>query len=171
MLEKRKSRAFRKDIYLVGKDKEGKLVWLEAPSWDCGWYWGFGYMEIYTNNVHPERAKDIVSHSHWNEFVGKVEIYDVETGQFIHTDYKYHINESPLLSETVLTENESWLISDLMKSFYTLKEAAAVLGNGDSHYASDPSKTCQDTELANKINQEILPKLFEQVISILTPKE
>ena len=25
------------DYYLIGKDNEGKRVWLEKPSWDCGW--------------------------------------------------------------------------------------------------------------------------------------
>lgn len=27
--------------YLLGINKEGKHIWLEEPSWDCGWYWGF----------------------------------------------------------------------------------------------------------------------------------
>ena len=42
-LKKRKSHAFGKDCYLIGRDKYGDLIWLEAAKWDCEWYWGFGY--------------------------------------------------------------------------------------------------------------------------------
>ena len=37
-------------FYLLGRDEEGINYWLEEPSWDCGWYWGFGYVETYTTN-------------------------------------------------------------------------------------------------------------------------
>lgn len=171
MLEKRKSHAFHKDVYLVGKMKSGELVWLEAPSWDCNWYWGFGYMETYTNNEHPDRSRDISSHSHWNGFLGKVEKYDFEKKCYTLGEYRHHINESDLMAETVLTDKESWLISDLMKSFYTLREAAEVLGRGGSHLTTDPVKTVQDKNMADKINKELLPALFARVLAILTPAD
>ena len=38
-MEKKKSHAFGKDVYLLGTIN-GKMQWLEAPSWNCGWYWG-----------------------------------------------------------------------------------------------------------------------------------
>lgn len=171
MLAKKKSRAFRKDIYLVGKEKSGEFVWLENPSWDCKWYWGFGYMETYTNNKNPHLSRDISSHSHWEGFLGKVEHYDFDKHTWVLGEYKHHINESDLMDETVLTEKESWLISDLMQSFYTLKEAAAVLWHGNSNLTTDPDKVCQDSAMADKINKEILPKIFEKVLNILTPKE
>jgi hypothetical protein len=68
-MNKKQSHAFGKDIYLLGKTTDGELIWLEAPSWDCGWYWGFGYVETYTNNRRPDLAKDISSHSHFNGLV------------------------------------------------------------------------------------------------------
>jgi hypothetical protein len=170
MLNKRKSHAFGKDIYLVGKDKDGKFVWLEAPVWDCGWYWGFGYMETYTNNRSPENSRDIQSHSHWSGFVGKVEHYDFDKKSFVLGEYRHHINESDLMAETVLTEKESWLLSDLMQSFYSLKEAAEVLGRGDSHLTTDSRATVKDTEMGEKINKIILPKLFKEVLTILSPE-
>jgi hypothetical protein len=68
-MNKRKSHAFNKDIYLLGKNRYGELVWLESPTWDCGWYWGFGYVETYTNNKRPDLARDISSHSHFDGLV------------------------------------------------------------------------------------------------------
>ena len=49
MLNKKKIHVFGKDAYLLGKDDQGIQYWLESPSWDCDWYWGFGYVETYTN--------------------------------------------------------------------------------------------------------------------------
>ena len=38
-----------KKYYLLGKRKEdNRKVWLEEGSWDCDWYWGLGYVEIFS---------------------------------------------------------------------------------------------------------------------------
>lgn len=63
IIPKKKSKAFGKDVYLLGTI-DGKMQWLEAPSWDCGWYWGFGYVEEYTQHERPCRSRDKVSHTH-----------------------------------------------------------------------------------------------------------
>ena len=65
-MKKQKSHAFGKDIYLLGKDSDGTMYWLEAARWDCKWYWGFGYVETYTNNNHTSRSRDISSHQHFD---------------------------------------------------------------------------------------------------------
>ena len=57
------------DYYLIGKDNTGERVWLEKPSWDCGWYWGFGYLQTMQGNREPSRARDINSHTHWDSRV------------------------------------------------------------------------------------------------------
>ena len=62
-MEKKKSHAFGKDVYLLGTIN-GRYQWLEAPSWDCDWYWGFGYVEEYTRHDKPSASRDIVSHTH-----------------------------------------------------------------------------------------------------------
>jgi len=157
-LTKTKSHAFGKDTYLIGRDQYGDPVWLEAASWDCSWYWGFGYMEVYTNKLNPSAARDINSHSHWSGFVGKQD----------NGEYHRHINQT--LTESVLTESESWKLSDLMASFYTLKEAAAIVDRGGSHLSTpDNQAAITDKEMAERINKVLLPALFEEVYKILTP--
>lgn len=157
-LKKRKTKAFGKDVYLLGVDEQGDYIWLEEAAWDCGWYWGFGYIETYTNNKNPSKAKDIRSHSHYN-------------GLVFHKDknnnYLYHINEA--LKETVLHDSEAWELSDLMKSFYTLSKAAAVLGKGNSHYTTTTNADLTDKDMATKINEELLPLVFARVYEILSP--
>lgn len=160
-MNKQKVTAFGKDIYLLGADEEGTYYWLEAPSWDCGWYWGFGYIETYTNNKHPNLAKDINSHQHFNGLIWQRDNQG---------NYCSHINDAgSLLVETVLTEEEAWELSDLMKSFYTLHDAAETIGRGSSHYTSKVKVNFQDKSMAEKINQEFIPLVTARVLEILTP--
>ena len=159
-IKKRKEHAFRKDIYLLGERKEdGKLVWLEAPSWDCGWYWGFGYLETYTNNQNPQFAKDIYSHSHFDG--------DILNGNGCSFDnFKNYFNK------TTLTDKEIWKLCDYMITFYTLKKAAALFGAGNSHQTEDAKiETLQDKEISDIINQKKLPELFKNIIELLKPSE
>lgn len=172
MLKKRKSNAFGKDIYLIGQDEQGINYWLEAPSWDCGWYWGFGYIETYTNNRYPERSRDINSHSHWSGLVGKQEKYNFEKSCWqLDSDYVHHVNESKQLKETVLTDHESWELSDVMKRFYTLREMADILEHGTGHLTSSGEHKTKNDEFKKWINEVELPELFKAVIKILDPEQ
>ena len=166
-LKKEVRHAFGKDVYFIGKDKDGLKHWLEAPRWDCGWYWGFGYIEVYKQNWHPSKARDINSHSHWSGLVGQQEDYNFEKSCFVKGKYFNHINEA---LSTPLTDKESWELSDLMKSFYTLTEMAEFYKNGNSHLTSTAiSKEMVDTKKVKEINEVTLPKIFKRVIKIVSP--
>lgn len=158
MLKKRTTKAFGKEIYLLGIRKDtNELVWLEEPSWNCGWYWGFGYLETYTNNTNPNRAKDISSHTHF------------DTTFFNDEDMGAYDKFREFFRETTLTDNEIWLLVDYMKTFYTLRDAARLLYHGNSWYTSRAFiETLKDDDLANKINHELLPALFEKIKEILS---
>lgn len=156
LLPKTKSHAFGKDCYLIGRDKCGDLIWLEAAKWECGWYWGFGYIEVYTNQKNPSKARDISSHSHWDDLVGKQD----------DGSYKHHVNE--VLQESVLTDSEAWELSDLMESFYTLKKTAELVKNGGSHLSGSGNRDYMKApDLIKQINEVMLPKLFKDVYAIL----
>jgi len=166
MLSKRKDHAFGKNVYLLGRNEWGELLWLEAPAWDCDWDWGFGYVEVYTGRggrgrVSPSKATDISSHSHFNGLVG---IFD-DSKKYIS-----HLNESPRMKETVLTDAESWELCDLMKSFYVLKDAAAIFHTGGSHLATS-SVSLKSTETENYINQIAIPAITARVLEILSPAQ
>lgn len=156
-MKKEKRRAFGKDIYLLGADSDGIRYWLERASWDCGWYWGFGYVETYTNNKSPERSRDIQSHQHFNGLFLERNIFD---------------SFKELLTETPLDNNEIWKLLELMKTFYTLRETAETYNRGGAHITTNPIKEqIQNKEEENRINQKILPAIFEEVYKILSPEE
>lgn len=169
-LPKTKSHAFKKDIYLLGADADGINYWLEAPSWDCGWYWGFGYVETYTNNKNPSISKDINSHEHIeSSFMGKSQKYDSTKGCFIDGEYIHNIYDSPRLSSKTFTKEEGWELSELFNQFYFLKEAAANFGRGKCHIAETKAPKWENKELSKEINEKHIPAVTARILEILSP--
>ena len=136
--------------YLLG-EKDGIKYYLEEPSWDCGWYWGFGYIHSYTNNRCPEMSRDIASHTHF--------------------DYEYLRNgnyNAFMDLRSPFTEAEKWRILELMSTAYKLRESAALFGSGKSNFTENPLVgLIKDETLAHKINAELLPAVFKEIKSIL----
>lgn len=161
--------AFGKDVFLLGIDKQGSRLWLEDGKFECGWYWAFGYVEEYQNNRMPGKARDIQSHTHINSRIFiKPEHYDFDKKAFIPGEYLHHWNELPELAGSVLTESESWKFSDLMKSYYTLKAAAALYHIGGSHLSS-PSLDLKNEAAEKRINEVEIPTIIAAVRAMLTP--
>ena len=152
-LEKEKDHAFNKDVYLLGEDEEGIKYWLEAPSWDCGWYWGFGYIETYQNNRKPSLARDIDGHQHAEGFYRK-----------------WWNSDEAILKLTTFTEAEGWELSELFKRFEILKESAGLFGRGGAH-VSGTSDYLKREDLAKEINEKIIPQITSRVIEILSPSK
>ena len=150
-MKKKKSHAFGKDTYLIGKGKDGEYYWLEEGKWDCDWYWGIGYVETYTNSLEPNKAKDICSHQHWD---GLFPTYD-------------KFNE--FFEETVLNDKEKWELLELMKAIYIARHYSDMLHIGGAHYTSNPCKEdIHNKDEYNRINKVMIPKMLEKVYEILS---
>ena len=171
-ISKKTNEAFGKKIYLLGCDSEGTNYWLEEAKWDCGWYWGFGYVETYTNNKNPHKSKDINSHLHIDSsFIGQMEKYDFDKKCLVKGEYINNIFDAPILVETTFTEQEGWVLSELFKSFYTLKKSAEMFHRGNCNVTTNPcAELIKNEDFAKQINHEILPFIFEKIYTILSPK-
>ena len=169
-LAKATSRAFGKDIYLLGTFKDGKKFWLEAPRWECGWYWGFGYIETYTNND-PKHAEDIDSHQHYNSLCFlKPEVYDYEKQAFVVKEYVHILSDHPDVAQCVLTKPEQWLLSDLMKTAYTLKQVAKLYRHGNSYLTShEKTPLLKRPDREQEINEVELPAVFAAITELVKP--
>ncbi|MCJ7828736.1 MAG: hypothetical protein MUP81_03225 [Dehalococcoidia bacterium] len=154
-IPKKKTHVFGKDIYLLGTDESGIRYWLESPSWDCNWYWGFGYIETYSNNRSPEHSADISSHQHAENFMSKW-----------FTEWN---GSKPILVQQTFDKKEGWELSELFEQFYFLKESAENFGRGKCHCANTIIPLWQKTELAKEINEQIIPKVTARILEILTP--
>ena len=160
-LGKRVSEAFKKKVYLLGTFRDGHNFWLEEPKWECGWYWGFGYVETYT----------IQSHQHYDGLCfKKYEYYDHKKGCFQQGEYIHKLSDRPDVVACSLIEREQWILSDLMKMAYTLKKTAELYRQGNAHLTSHelvPQLKRPDRE--KEINEIELPAIFAQIEKLLTP--
>ena len=126
--------------HFIGTDKQtNENIYLSAPSWDCGWYWGFGYLG------------NRYCHYHLSNYAKgrNIDMYNA-----LKQDYN--------LAPTLLTN--LWQFCELAQTAYALKEAAEVLGRGGSHYTNNP---CQDIIInkdeVTRINEIVLPAIFEAI--------
>lgn len=127
---------------------DGENIYLSAPSWDCGWYWGFGYLG--NKNCHY----------HVSGLQGKENIN-------MHDAFKKHFGDS-----LTIDDNKLWTVCELFKTFYALKETAEVLGRGGSHYTTNLiASLIINKKEVKRINEIIIPELFSEIYKILLKKE
>lgn len=127
--------------FLIGS-VDNKNIYLSAPSWDCEWYWGFGYLG----------NKDC--HYHLSSMYSETNMYDA---------LKKHFGDS-----LTINEDKLWTFCELVRTAYCLKEAAEVIGRGGSHYANNPCADIIKNESETKrINQVVLPAIFDTINSLL----
>ena len=113
-------------VYLGNTTEYGKL-YLSKHSWDCGWYWGFGY--IGNSRLHMHIDSLINGEYDVNK------IFDGSTG---------------------ITQDQWWIIRDLFRQAYALKAAAEVYQYG-GHQTTKPGMTdcIKNLEMAAQINKDL----------------
>jgi hypothetical protein len=131
-------------IYIGTANNE--KIYLSAPSWDCGWYWGFGYLG--NNNCHYH-------------------VDGLSKDKNLFDSFKEHFSQ-----HLIVRDSQLWTLCELFKTFYSLKEAAEILGRGGAHYTTNPCKdVIINTEEVNRINSTVLPAIFEEIYKILIPSQ
>lgn len=137
-----------KKYYLIGT-KDGEDMYLEQARFDCGWYWGLGYIETFTNRRHPERSADISSHTHFDVLFRK------------YSDFVDDL-------ETPFTKEEKWKIYEIMQSLYTARKYSDMLHCGGAHITTNPAKeTIQDDAEYKRINEVMIPAMLEELYKIM----
>jgi hypothetical protein len=127
--------------YLLGK-VDGQRIYISAPSWDCGWYWGFGYLGNKDCHYHLSglnREKNINLKDAIDQH------FDKGTSLFCH-------------------DALTWTFTELVSTAYQLKETAEVLGRGGSHYTSNPlTDLITNKDEVERINKIVLPSIFNEI--------
>lgn len=155
-MNKQKIHVFGKDAFLLGESASGTRYYMEKFSWDCGWYWGGGYVETYTNNRNPEKSKDIRSHQHFDGLFlndRKMNGFDKFKNFFVKTPF---------------SDREIWQICELMKSFYICREYSDIINRGGAHYTTNPAADIIKSETEyHRINDTVIPAIAENLYKIL----
>lgn len=121
------------------RKSDGRIIFISKPSWDCGWYWGFGYL----GNRHE--------HYHLSGFANgrNINMYDA-----LKADYSL----SPKI------EKNLWEFCELFTTAYALKQTAEVLGRGGSHYTTNPlADLIINKREVKRINEKLLPAIFNKL--------
>jgi len=165
-LKKARDCGFGHDVYLLGADKRGTKFWLEAPSWACDWYWAFGYVETYTQNWAPSKARDIASHQHIDS-----SFMDIDERYYPGMGGHYaNIYGSPQFGKTTFSEKEGWRLGELFKQFYIMQRMAEFCHDGGAHIAESGVDHGDLSGLEARINKEMIPRVTAAVIKILAPE-
>lgn len=129
-----------KNKYFLGVSREDKeRVYMPKPSWDCDWYWGFGYLD------------SAYTHTHFDSCI-------LDKSKCSFDAFKDYFETTPL------TDDDIWILCDYMKSFYTLKKTAELFKHGNSWQTERATiDKLKDLDLYNKINHELLPELFKKI--------
>jgi len=128
-----------------GKDKEsGEAIYFSKPTFDCGWYWGFGYLG------------NINCHYHLSGYANgrNINMYDA-----LIKDYNLC---------NALGNGNLWEFCEVAKTIYSLKETAEVLGRGGSHYTNNPFKgDIINKDEVERINNILIPKMAQYLYDML----
>lgn len=138
--EIKKSVIFPQKTFLGTVDNES--IYLTAPSWDCGWYWGFGYLGNRNSHYHVDGLMD-----------DKTNLDD---------GFKKHFGDSFLIKES-----DIWVFAELFKTFYILKETAELFGRGATYTGNPIRDIILNTSEVERINTIVLPAIFSEIYKVI----
>jgi len=125
---------------------DGVSIYLSPPSWDCGWYWGFGYLG--NKNCHY----------HVSGLFKDTNLYE---------GFKNHFGSSFI----VKNDKDLWTLCELFRTFYYLKDAAELFRVGGSRYTMNPIvDLIKNENEVKRINEDLMPLIFEEIYKILNKK-
>jgi hypothetical protein len=118
---------------------------LRAPSWDCSWYWGLGYLGHRDAHFHLDGL-----------------VRDHKTNMF--DALKLEFGDTLAITD----DKDLWTFCELMGTAYALRKTAEVLGRGGVHYTTNPlAGLIKNEKEAERINTILLPAIFDQVNALV----
>ena len=131
-------------------------IYLSPPSWDCGWYWGFGYLGNRNCHYHVD---GLTKHKTYN-FEKKCFEYEFTN---LYDAFIKHFGNT-----LKVRKSDLWTLVELFQTFYDLKKTAEILGRGGSNCTTNPAKEIIiNNDEVTRINNIVLPQIFEEIYKIL----
>lgn len=127
----------------LGLNQDDEPVYMDRPSWDCDWYWGFGY--IGNKNFH----------THLNH-LGSSHLYN---------------NIKEYFKEFVLFDNDEdlWVFCEIVNNIYILRNTAELFYTGSSNMIYRPNLVdmIKNKSIAHDINSRLIPQLIDELYKVL----
>ena len=151
ILEKEKAHILGSTYYLLGMDENKVKYYLEKGKFECDWYWSGGYIETFNRN-----KSDINLHTHY------------DTGKVHGLRFSYYDDFNKIFKKCTLTDSEKWKFHELMRTFYTAKEAMEMSYRGGSHVTTNPlSDLIQNKAVYDHYNN-LIEKIHEELDKLLS---
>lgn len=149
-------RQYPKFIKLGDSTEFGGGVYLKRPEWSCEWYWGFGYLQRWNY-----RTQDIDFHTHINDEFSKLP--DGRRSNWFD-GMKALFDQGDVFK----SDRDRWKFVEIVKTIYSLKETAEVLGRGGSHYGNNPcAELIMNHDEVRRINYKVIPALIDEMYKLL----
>lgn len=120
------------------------------PHGIVGGYWGFGYLGNRNCHYHLD---------------------GIEKDKNLYDALIEHFAEGFIFTDDVTESkysNSLWTFCELVKTAYTLKDTAKVLGRGGSHLTTNPcAAIIKNQEEVKRINEVVLPAIFDAIAALL----
>lgn len=130
--------------------KDNTRYYLCKPKFDCGWYWGLGYLAT---------GRDCLC-GHFDSYFKDKPFYDAWLDDF---------------DDTPFTKDEAYIITDYMRQLYRLREMAVMLHCGNTNITGNAKVLEQFAEqnLAEykRINNVLIPTVWNALVDVLLDEE
>lgn len=151
VLEKEKTHILGSTYYLLGMDENKVKYYLEKGKFECDWYWSGGYIETFNRN-----KSDIDLHTHYN------------TGKVHGLRFSYYDDFDKIFKVCTLTDSEKWKFHELMRTFYTAKEAMEMSYRGGSHVTTNPLSDLIQNKDIYDYYKNLIEKIHEKLDKLLS---
>ena len=129
-------------------------IYITKPSFDCQWYWSFGYLG---------NSKE---HYHLSSYQEKEHFFKLADNTTKLITERRNINMyDALLNDYELSEKIAanlWGFCEQVSTIYSLKEVSEIAHRGGSHYTTHPLKTVLKGFDSAQINSVLLPQLLQR---------
>ena len=131
---------------------DGQSIMLRRPSFDCNWYWGFGYLGNHDCHYHL----DSLHTYYWqNKDMQKKNLYD---------QLKLHFGDTL----TITDDRDLWQFCEIVRTIYTLCKTAYLYYLGGSHFTTNPdAELLKNTAEWERINSVLIPAQIASLYAIL----
>jgi hypothetical protein len=150
-----------KERIKIGTDSNGETIFMDKPTFDCEWYWSFGYLGNKNMHYHLEayQSKDRHFTTDKGEFVCLTEKRNLCMRDCLEADYD--------LVDSV--KDNLWQFCELALTIYALKKTAEVLGRGGSHMTTNPCKeVIKNAEEVKRLNEVVIPELCQTLWDLIS---
>lgn len=141
------------DKFRLGNDPvTGRSVFMSRPSFDCEWYWGFGYLGNLDCHFHLSSL-----HTMYNSVPENMHLFD---------QMKKFFGDSL----TIKDDRDLWTFVEVVLTIYTLRKTADLFYMGGSGATYNPLQfTLKDagSDMYKTINESLIPQQIAAMYAVL----